>query len=128
MNVTRKILIIDDSQTVLDMTKALFESEGYVAVTAIDGLKGVQATDREKPDIVFVDTILPDIDGFEVTRRIREAHGPDNPKIVVMTGSIDAIDAVKAKRMGADDYRVKTGDLMPLKEAVDEFFKNEADK
>ena len=59
------------------------------------------------------------MDGFEVCRQIKESLAPNAPKIIVMTGTIDAVDAVKARKMGADDYCVKTADGIPLMKAVE---------
>ena len=70
-----------------------------------------------KPQLVLLDLILPGIDGFEVCRQIREKL-KEGTKIIVMTGSIDAVDAVKARKFGADDYCVKTSDASTFIEAV----------
>lgn len=117
----KKILIIDDSPTVLTVLKTLFEQEGYETVTTDKAREGVEKAGTEKPDLVIVDTVMPDMDGFEVCHRIREIFGREHPKIIIITGSVDAIDAVKARRMGADDYVVKTQDFALLSEAVKKF-------
>ncbi len=72
----------------------------------------------ENPDLVITDTNMPGIDGFETCRQIRDAGSKDNPKIIVTTGAIDAVDAVEARKAGADDYCVKTSDAAQLIVAV----------
>lgn len=74
----------------------------------------MKKAETEKPNLVIIDTLLPDIDGFEVCRRIKAAKGKPSPAVIVITGFIDAVDAVKAKKMGADDYCVKTSDFSQL--------------
>ncbi|MEI8344831.1 MAG: response regulator [Candidatus Omnitrophota bacterium] len=114
----RRVLIVDDSPTILNLLKALFEEVGCEVSVAATGIDGVEKTQSESPDLVILDTVLPDIDGFEVCRRIRLSRSPEQLKIIVITGSIDAIDAVKARRMGADDYVVKTADFKLLTDAA----------
>lgn len=112
------ILIIDDSPTILAGLTMLLEAEGFTVITADCGEKGVETARREKPDLVIIDTMMPGIDGFETCRRIRETEPSETIKIINTTSSIDAIDAVKARRMGADDYCVKSMDLVPLVNTV----------
>ncbi len=115
----KKILIIEDNEQDRKIMKRFLSKAGYedivMAETGEDGLKKAES---EKPDLVISDTNLPGINGFEVCQRIREARGPTTPKIIVMTGAIGAVDAVKARKMGADDYCAKTSDCVPLIEAV----------
>lgn len=114
----KKILIIDDSPTVLEILTSLFKQAGYEAISSDKAQEGPKKAEVEKPDLVIVDTVMPEIDGFEVCRRIREKNDTTKIKIIMMTGSVDAIDAVRARRMGADDYVVKTQDFALLLEAV----------
>lgn len=115
----KKILVIDDNKDDMLIIKRYLKEAGYESViTAEDGSEGVKKAREEKPDLVITDTILPDTNGFEICRQIRESEGKDKPKIIVITGSIDAVDAVKAKKAGADDYFAKSSNFSPLVEAV----------
>lgn len=105
-----KILVIDDSKMDLQLTSDILQKNGYQVFTAESGETGIEIARKEKPELAVVDTILPGIDGFETCKRIREIRGPDI-KIIIYTGRIDAIDGVKAKRSGADDYIVKASDF-----------------
>ncbi|MCK5423594.1 MAG: response regulator [Deltaproteobacteria bacterium] len=112
------ILIIEDSENDRLIAKRFLTDAGYQELVFSEtGEDGVAKAGSEVPDLVITDTILPGIDGFEVCQKIREALG-DTVKIIIMTGSVDAVDAVKARRMGADDYVVKSGDPALLLEAV----------
>ena len=114
---TKKILIIDDSPTVLKMLTYLVKQAGYEAISSDSALEGLKKAEAEKPDLVIVDTVMPNMDGFEVCRRLKKDR-PAAPKVIIITGNIDAVDALKAQEAGADDYCAKTSDFSPLLEAV----------
>ncbi|MBN1870622.1 MAG: response regulator [Candidatus Omnitrophica bacterium] len=115
----KKILIIDDTETDRKIVTRFLNKAGYDLVLAAEnGEQGVAMAASQKPDLVITDTMMPGLDGFETCRQIRAAHGQETMKIIVMTGAIDAVDAVKARKAGADDYCVKTSDAAPLMAAV----------
>ena len=114
-----RILIIDDNEDDLILATRYLTRAGYKRIaTVTDAAEGVKRAIAEKPDVVISDTVLPGSSGFEVCRQIREVCGPTEPKIVIITGSIDAVDAVKARTMGANDYCAKASDCGPLLEAM----------
>ena len=114
----KKILLIEDSGTALEIMKAVFEDSGYNIVTAVDGRTGIEKAKAEKPDIVIIDTILPDINGFEVCQEIRREKFFKPVYIIITTGNVDAVDAEQAREVGADDYVVKTFESSYLLDAV----------
>jgi DNA-binding response OmpR family regulator len=117
-----KILVIDDNDQDRKIIERFLRKSGYSEVLLAEtGEQGVEKAIAEKPDLVITDTILPGIDGFEVCRLIKDKFGGAGPKVVVMTGSIDAVDAVKARRLGADDYCVKTTDASTFIEVIKRF-------
>jgi len=114
-----KILVIEDSEQDRKIIKRVLGEKGFEDIAFAErGEEGVEKVKSEKPDMVIIDTRLPGIDGFETCRQIREISGPSAPKIIITTGFIDAVDAVKAREVGADDYCVKTADLAPCVDAV----------
>lgn len=115
----KKILVIDDNEQDRRIIKRVLSKAGYEnIILAETGEEGVEKAKTEKPDLVITDTLMPGIDGFEVCRKIREAHGQNKPKIIIITGTIDAVDAVGAKKAGADDYCAKTSDYTSLIDAA----------
>lgn len=119
-----KILVIDDNKQDRIIVKRFLNKAGYEEISVAEsGEDGIKKAIDEKPDLVITDTVLPGVDGFEVCRKIKETMTAVTPKIIVMTGTIDAVDAVKARKMGADDYCVKTADGAPLVEAVKNLLK-----
>ncbi len=115
----KKILIIDDTASDRKITQRYLNKEGYDdIITAESGEDGVAMAASENPDLVITDTNMPGLDGFETCRQIRDAGSKEAPKIIVTTGAIDAVDAIKARKSGADDYCVKTSDAAQLMVAV----------
>jgi twitching motility two-component system response regulator PilH len=114
-----KILVIDDNDQDRKIIERFLRRAGYEEVILAEtGEDGVRKAIENKPEVVITDTMLPGIDGFEVCRQIKEQLGSEAVKVIVMTGSIDAVDAVKARKFGADDYCVKTNDAISFIEAV----------
>ncbi|MCX5700519.1 MAG: response regulator [Candidatus Omnitrophica bacterium] len=108
---SKKILIVDDSPTFLATLQAALKDEDFNLVTAVNGEEGAKLAISEKPDLAIIDTLLPGINGFDTCSKIRKVSTNANLKILIITGSVDAIDAVKARKSGADDYCVKTKDI-----------------
>jgi len=115
----KKILVVDDNEIdLLIIRRYLIQAGDLDVITAGDAGDGIQKAKAEQPDLVVLDTLLPGTSGFEVCQALRRQFGPQHPKIVIVTGSIDAVDAVKARKVGADDYCAKTSDCAPLLEAI----------
>jgi DNA-binding response OmpR family regulator len=118
----KKVLIVDDNQTDLLIVKRYLSRAGYNEIVSAENVsEGIKKAQTEKPDLIILDTLLPDGNGFELCQMIREKHNQTNPKIIVTTGSVDAVDAVRARKAGADDYCAKTFDCAPLLEALKRF-------
>ena len=121
-NMTKKVLLIDDKENVRVTLRDIFQNEGYTVVVATTGEKALEIIDKEKPDLVLLDTeldtVVPSsINGFEVCRQIKQVRKL-SIKVIVYTGTLGMIDAVKARHMGADDYIIKGEDPTVLVEAV----------
>lgn len=115
---SKRILIIDDNADDREILEINLRKQGFEdLVFAQNGSEGILAAGEKKPQIILLDTILPGMNGFDVCRKIREINGLE-AKIVIMTGFIDAVDAEKARKAGADDYVVKTSDSALVLEVV----------
>ena len=115
----KKILIVDDNEAHNEVMVCLFNEVGYENVeVASNGKDGLAKVFENTPDLVILDTLLPDTTGFDVCKEITEKLGEAKPKIVIMTGFIDAVDVIKARQMGAEDYVVKTADFSYLLDVV----------
>lgn len=116
-----KILLIEDSPSdarlFQEALKERPQMKGYKVITAQTGEEGIKLARQERPDMVIIDTLLPGIDGFQVCQKIKKIKKLAT-KVIIYTGVVDAVDAVKAREFGADDYTAKTSDLSPLIETV----------
>jgi pilus assembly protein CpaE len=105
---TRTILLVEDDVESRNRLSAALAAEGYTIVTAVDGIEGLRAIERELPDVVLVDVSLPRLDGFEVVSRIRGGEGAASRTPIIMLSDVDQADQrVRGLRAGADDFLVK---------------------
>ena len=119
MAIGKKILIVDDNEVDLLIVKRYLTHAGYTEIiTACNAEEGIKRAAEEKPDLIILDTLLPTSNGFEICSTLREKYKFLTSKIIIQTGSIDAVDAVKARKSGADDYCAKSSNCAPLLEAV----------
>ncbi len=100
-DVPGRVLIVDDDPDIRHQTKALLEDEGFEVDTASNGEDGLAAFEGRAFDCVILDVLMPDLDGFEVCRRLRTRS--DVP-IVMLTARTDTFDVVAGLEAGADDY------------------------
>jgi DNA-binding NtrC family response regulator len=114
----RSILLVDDDAEILDFLTGAFEDRGRSVHRAATGAGALRAYERERPDVVLLDLVLPDMDGISVLRRLRE-H--DSAAAVIMVTGEAAIDtAVEAMRLGAENYITKPFELARLQAVVED--------
>ncbi|HIW53536.1 MAG TPA: response regulator transcription factor [Candidatus Ruthenibacterium merdigallinarum] len=99
-----KILIADDDKNICELLRLYLAKEGYDICIANDGEAAVAAFEKEKPDLVVLDIMMPGIDGWEVCRRVRAAG---NTPVIMLTAKGETFDKVLGLELGADDYVVK---------------------
>ncbi|HER4818340.1 TPA: response regulator transcription factor [Streptococcus pyogenes NGAS008] len=100
----KKILIVDDEKPISDIIKFNLTKEGYDIVTAFDGREAVTIFEEEKPDLIILDLMLPELDGLEVAKEIRKiSHVP----IIMLSAKDSEFDKVIGLEIGADDYVTK---------------------
>jgi two-component system alkaline phosphatase synthesis response regulator PhoP len=118
----KNILVIDDDLLARKMIVAALEDEGHAAVASLNFEDALQKVREKVPDLVLIDVVMPDISGFNACRKIKELFQPHPPLVIIMTGKLDAVDPVLARKMGADDFVVKTSDMAVLTQAVKKIF------
>jgi DNA-binding response OmpR family regulator len=102
-----KILVIDDEEATTDLIGMLLERRGFDVIKAYRAEEGLRQAYKHQPDLVLLDIMMPDMDGWEVCRRLREMS--DVP-IIFLTARGDVKDVVQGLEMGADDYVIKPYD------------------
>ncbi|MEO5812453.1 MAG: twitching motility response regulator PilH [Rhodanobacter sp.] len=106
-----RILIVDDSPSQLLGIKRIVEKLGHETLTAEDGAAGVEAAKREKPDLILMDVVMPNLNGFQATRTISKDPETAHIPIVLVTTKDQETDKVWGMRQGAKAYVTK-----PIKE------------
>ncbi len=101
------ILIVDDEVHIVELVRFNLEKEGYNVISARDGLKAYQMATRHKPDLIVLDVMLPEMDGFEVCRLIQKDAELSEIPIIMLTARSEEIDKVLGLEIGADDYITK---------------------
>jgi PleD family two-component response regulator len=110
-----KILIIEDDLDVAEMLNAYFRVQGYEVYTVNWGEDGVRSCQTVHPDLVILDIRLPDIDGYEVARRLRSDRRTAEVPIIFLTEKRDRSDRLQGLELGADDYITKPFDVQELR-------------
>lgn len=110
-----KILIVEDDPDVAEMLNAYFGAQSYEVFIANWGEDGVRTGQTEQPDLIILDIRLPDIDGYEVARRLRNDRRTKNIPIIFLTEKRDRADRLHGLELGADDYITKPFDIQELR-------------
>lgn len=100
----QKILIVDDERKIVQGLQSYFRDAGFETLAAYDGRQALELFRRDRPDLVILDLMLPEIDGFEVCRRLRQIS--DIP-IIMLTARVAETDSLIGLELGADDYILK---------------------
>jgi len=111
MAIKATILAVDDEPRVLKLLKANLESSGYAVLTAADGEQALQTIERELPDLVLLDLMLPKMDGYAVCRRVREFSAVP---VIMLTARSAQVDLIHGFEVGADDYLTKPFSITEL--------------
>jgi two-component system, OmpR family, alkaline phosphatase synthesis response regulator PhoP len=101
---SKRILLVDDNPQIIAICDDYLRASGYNVIIATDGLLGLLAARREKPDLIVLDLTLPEMDGLDVCRAIRHKS---NVPIIMLTGRAEETDRVIGLEIGADDYMTK---------------------
>jgi len=101
---TKKLLVVDDKAEIRKLLKSYFTQEGFDVVTAADGQEALFVARQEKPDLVLLDLMMPEMNGYDFLRAFnRESDTP----VIILTAKLDESDKVLGLELGADDYVVK---------------------
>lgn len=121
-----KVLIIDDEPDALELLTLRLQSWDYEVVQARDGQEGLEKLKIEKPDIILLDIMMPNMDGYQFCNEIKKKNLLSDIPIIIVTAKGDNIDKVIGRALGADDYvakpfeadnlRIKMKDLLKPKE------------
>jgi PleD family two-component response regulator len=109
------ILIVEDEPDTADMLAAYFESQGFQVMQAAWGQDALQMTAQTVPDLILLDIRLPDIDGYEVCRQLRQQRRTQDTPIIFLTERRERMDKLQGLELGAVDYITKPFDIQELR-------------
>ncbi len=98
----KRVLVVDDEQNIVDILQFNLEKEGYEVITAADGLEGLKLARSEDPDLILLDVMMPEMDGFQVCQELRKED--KLTPIIMLTAREEEADRVMGLELGADDY------------------------
>ena len=113
----KKILMIDDEPEFVDMIKMRLEANDYSVVTAYEGKEGLKLAHTENPDLILLDVMMPEMDGFDVLSRLRGSESTRDVPVVMLTAKGEAKSIFEAQNLGSVDYLIKpceSSDLLAI--------------
>ncbi|EKN71185.1 response regulator transcription factor [Schinkia azotoformans] len=108
----KRVLVVDDEHNLREMISSYLQNEGYETVEAVNGNSAVQAIKNDQIDIVLLDIMMPEMDGYEALKEIRSIQ--KKLPVIMLTAKTDEIDKIVGLEMGADDYITKPFSLREL--------------
>ena len=103
----KKILIIEDDTVISAMYQAKLQQSGYAILTADNGADGLKTAKEQKPDLILLDVIIPQLDGFSVLQELKSNEETKNIPVILLTNLSTSEDREKGNKLGALDYIVK---------------------
>ena len=113
-----KIIIVEDDPDILELLHFNLEKEGYQTFRTENGEQAVILAQKQSPDLILLDLLLPGIDGLEVCRRLKRDPALQHIPIIMVTAKGEEMDRVVGLELGADDYIVKPFDLSEFQHRV----------
>lgn len=119
-----RVLIIDDEPDILSLLSLHLKLNHYMVFQASNGKKGIETAQLEKPDIIVLDVMMPEMDGFEVAKALKDNPETANIPLIFLTARTQTEDKIKGFLVGADDYLIKPFDFEELQLRIKRSLKN----
>ena len=121
----KRILCIEDEAEMIDLTRLVLEREGFEVLGAVGGSRGLEIVKSEKPDLVLLDLMMPDVDGWEVYRQMKADEELAHIPVIVITAKAQSIDKVLGLHIAkVDDYITKPFSPQDLMNSVEKVLKS----
>lgn len=114
-----KILVVEDEESLLKLESILFTSKGYTVTGVRDGRSALEAIAADRPDVVVLDVMLPDTDGFDICRAIKENPATSALPVIMLTAKKSSLDLERGKLAGADAYITKPFKSVKVLEVIE---------
>lgn len=106
--INTKILIVEDESSISDALDTKFKMEGFDAIVAKDGVAGLISAEKEKPDIILLDIIMPKMDGITMLKELRTKEWGKNIPVIILTNLLDDQKIAESMQQGTFDYLIKS--------------------
>lgn len=113
------ILVVDDSTTNVVLLEAIFYDRGYKIDTALNAIEAFSIIDKEIPDLILLDLLMPKVSGFDFLKKLRSSKHTKNTPVIVVTASTDDENVDRIMKLGAVDYIKKPIDLKYIVDKVE---------
>lgn len=123
-----KVMVIDDSNTIRRTAETLLTKAGCNVVTAVDGFDSLAKIADQKPDIIFIDIMMPRLDGYQTCALIKNNSKFKDTPVIMLSSKDGLFDKAKGRIVGADDYLTKPFSKSELFEAVEQFYNRTKDR
>ena len=123
---SKRILYIEDNPDNRMLIRRVLQAEGYTILEATDGQTGLQVAFEQRPDLILIDINLPEIDGYEVTARLKQLPGLNKVPVIAITANVMKGDREKTLAAGCDGYIQKPVDIDLLPSQIERFLKRTA--
>jgi DNA-binding response OmpR family regulator len=114
----RTVLVADDDDDILELVSFRLERAGYNVITAHDGQQALAAAQEHQPDLAVLDVMMPGLNGYEVTQRLRSAETTRDIPVILLTARVQEADVNRGFEAGADDYLRKPFSPQELRSRV----------
>ena len=122
----KRVLCIEDEQEMIDLIKLILERRGFEVLGAVGGKEGLEVIRREKPDLILLDLMMPEIDGWEVYRQMKADEQVKDIPVIVVTAKAQSIDKVLGLHIAkVDDYVTKPFGPQELLKSINKVFATE---
>ncbi|MBI3243330.1 MAG: response regulator [Chloroflexi bacterium] len=121
----KRVVCIEDDPGIIDLIKMILVRKGFQVIGAVGGHEGIETIQREGPDLILLDLMMPDIDGWEVYHQIKASEAMRKIPVIIITAKAQSIDKVLALHIAkVDDYLTKPFGPQELLDSIDKVFAN----
>ncbi|MFH1395280.1 MAG: response regulator [Candidatus Omnitrophota bacterium] len=113
-----KILVVDDNPDLIETLKVRLKAFGYAVVTALDGVECLEKSRQESPDLILLDILMPNMDGFKALEELKNNAKTRNIPVIMLTAKSQLSDVTRATNLGIEDYIVKPFDYRVMIEKI----------
>lgn len=107
-NLDKKILLVDDDPNIIDLYSGIFQEYGFNFSTAENGKEALEKVEAEKPTLILLDIMLPDLSGFDVLQKLKQEPATENIEVWMLTVLAEQVNKDRAESLGATEYLVKS--------------------